>query len=333
MRISPVILLLAVLTACGPRVKPAHTEPVTVKVLDIRESPVRNEASYVGRVEAVGTATLLSPYSGTLTELYVKQGQKVQKGQVVARVYSESVKSAFDVAKASLQQAEDGMERLSKLKDGGAVADVKMVEIETQLNQARAAFKAAKAALEECQIRAPFSGVVGEVNVTRGVRLTALQPIAKILDNNGFNIRFPVPENEIVLLETDQVMAVEIPAIEKTIEARLSSKSMVASLLSHSYDCLAYAKDADILPGMVCKVRAQLQVGRQILAPSSALRVGEKGLYAWCVEEGRVVRREIIVGGYSGKNVIVEGGLQEGDQLIIEGARKVSTGMKVRTIR
>ena len=128
MRTQSLLLLLAALTACGPRVKPAHTEPVTVKVLEIHPQTELNEAAYVGTVEAVGAATLLAPYSGTLVELNVKQGQSVAKGQVVARVYSEQVKSAFDVAKASLSRAEDGFDRLQKLKDGGAVPEVKLVE-------------------------------------------------------------------------------------------------------------------------------------------------------------------------------------------------------------
>ena len=328
-----ILLLLAALVSCGPRVKPAHTQPVTVKVLDIKESPVQTQTSYVGRVEAVGTAMLLAPYPGTLQELNVREGQYVKQGQVVARVYSEAVSAAFDAAKASLDQAQDGMDRLSRMKESGAVAEIKMVEVETQLNQARAAQRAAKKALEDGEVKAPFSGVIGEVSVVAGVELAALQPIAQILDNKGFNIRFPVPESEILLLKNNQRVLVEIPAIEKTIEARITSKGVVASALSHSYDCIAYASDREILPGMVCKVKASVQVGKQVLAPSSALRVGENGLYAWCVEKGVVVRKDIMVGGYSGRNVIVQGGLEEGDQLIIEGARKVSTGMKVKTVR
>ncbi|MBO4634281.1 MAG: efflux RND transporter periplasmic adaptor subunit [Bacteroidales bacterium] len=329
-----ILLLLAAFTACGPRVKPAHTEPVTVKVLEIHPETQLNEASYVGTVEAVGSTTLLAPYSGTLAQLNIREGQTVKKGQVLARVYSEQVKSAFDIAKASLSQAQDGFDRLQKLKDGGAVADIKMVEVETQLEQAQAAMRAAQKAVEDGMVKAPFSGVISQVEVVKGVEVVALQPLARLLDNGGVNIRFPVPENEIPGLKNGLKLQVEVPALDKTFSAQLTSKGVVASALSHSYDCLAYLNARELMPGMVCKVRAQLSGESRILAPASALRVGENGRYAWCVEKGgKVVRRDIKVGGYSGRNVIVEEGLQEGDLLIIEGARKVSTGMKVKVVR
>lgn len=334
MKRNALILLLAALTACGPRVKPAHTEPVTVKVLPVEAQTDVTETAYVGTVEAVGSTTLLAPYSGTLVQLLVKEGQTVKKDQVLARVYSESVKSAFDVAKASLAQAQDGFDRLQKLKDGGAVADVKLVEVQTQLEQARAAMRATQKAVEDGMIRAPFSGVISEISVRQGVEVVALQPMLRLLDNAGYNIRFPVPETEMAGLRPGQSLLVDIPALGTSFDARLSTKGVVASPLSHSYDCLAYVKERNrLLPGMVCKVQVLLLGESRILVPASALRTGENGRYAWCVENGRVVRRDIKVGGYSGRNVLVEDGLQEGDLLIIEGARKVSTGMKVKAIR
>jgi len=319
--------------ACGPRVKPAHTEPVTVKVVRVQARTEFQEASYVGRVEPVGSTTLLAPYSGTLVEFNVKEGQRVSKGQVLARVYSESVKAAYDAAKASLNQAQDGFDRLQKLKDGGAVAEVKIVEVETQLSQAKSAVNAARKAVEDGQVKAPFSGVAAGVQVQKGVQVTALQPLVQVLDNAGFNIHFPVPEAEMPRLKTDAALEVEVPALGKTFQARLTTKGVVASALSHSYDCVGYVqKDPSLLPGMVCKVRVKVPGSTRILVPASALKVGEQGRYAWCVEDGRVVRKSITVGGYSGRNVVVEDGLAEGDFLIVEGARKVSTGMKVKMV-
>ena len=70
-----------------------------------------------------------------------------------------------------------------------------------------------------------------------------------------------------------------------------------------------------------------------ILCPASAVRTGAEGRYVWCVEQGIAVRKDIVVGGYSGRNIIVESGLREGDLLIVEGARKVSGGMRVKTVQ
>ena len=191
-----ILLLLSVLAlaACGHRVKPVHSEPVTVKVAPVAAETTHVMASYVGKAEATGSAVITAPYAGTLLDIPVKQGQSVKKGQVLARVYSEQVNAAFDMARASLAQAQDGFERIQKLKEGGAVADVKVVEIETQLAQARAAQSAARQTLEEGILKAPFDGVIGEVYAQKGIRADVLQPLVQVLDRNGTYVRFPVPE-------------------------------------------------------------------------------------------------------------------------------------------
>lgn len=329
------LLLLSVLAlaACGHRVKPVHSDPVTVKVAPVAAETTHVMASYVGKAEATGSAVITAPYAGTLLDIPVKQGQSVKKGQVLARVYSEQVNAAFDMARASLAQAQDGFERIQKLKEGGAVADVKVVEIETQLAQARAAQSAARQTLEEGILKAPFDGVIGEVYAQKGIRADVLQPLVQVLDRNGTYVRFPVPEAEILQLTPGMAVEIEVPALEKTFQATLESKGVVGQPLSHAYDCLARVTDKSLLPGMVCKVRVLMPSSSHILCPASAVRTGAEGRYVWCVEQGIVIRKDIVIGGYSGRNIIVESGLKEGDLLIVEGTRKVSGGMRVQTIR
>lgn len=329
------LLLLSVLAlpACGHRVKPVHSDPVTVKVAPVAAETTHVMASYVGKAEATGSAVITAPYAGTLLDIPVKQGQSVKKGQVLARVYSEQVNAAFDMARASLAQAQDGFERIQKLKEGGAVADVKVVEIETQLAQARAAQSAARQTLEEGILKAPFDGVIGEVYAQKGIRADVLQPLVQVLDRNGTYVRFPVPEAEILQLNPGMAVEIEVPALEETFQATLESKGVVGQPLSHAYDCLARVTDKSLLPGMVCKVRVLMPSSSHILCPASAVRTGAEGRYVWCVEQGIVIRKDIVIGGYSGRNIIVESGLKEGDLLIVEGTRKVSGGMRVQTIR
>jgi len=66
--------------------------------------------------------------------------------------------------------------------------------------------------------------------------------------------------------------------------------------------------------------------------PASALRTGAEGRYVWCVEDGTVVRRNVVTDGYSGEGVVITEGLFQGDQVVVEGGRKVSSGMKVHTV-
>ena len=332
--------LLALSLACNPgeagkiiRGESRPAAPVTVKVLTLESVQTVATASYVGTVEASRTAVLSALNSGTLTGLTVREGSRVSKGQALATVDSRSIALAHDAAKASLDQAEDGWERISRLEKSGSVSDVKVVEVKTQLEQARASEQAAAKAVENMTVRAPFDGVVEKVWATDGVECAPGERLLSIVDTGSPEIHFPLPENEFSRVTVGTAASVEVPALGKTLEAKVASKGVVASQLSHSYDCvlaIGSGRSSGLMPGMVCKVRVSSSEGEKYLIPSSAVMTGVEGRYVWTVGPDDIVdRKHIEVGGYSGSSIVVTGGLAGGERVIVEGSRKVSTGMKV----
>ena len=117
----------------------------------------------------------------------------------------------------------------------------------------------------------------------------------------------------------------------KRIFAAISGVS--ASALSHSYTCTVIPDEKidGLMPGMVCKVSAGT-AGSGIVIPASSVKTGMDGRYVWIVRDGKAARRSIETGGFSGDGVIVESGLASGDLLIVEGAKKVSSGMTVKVV-
>ena len=88
-----------------------------------------------------------------------------------------------------------------------------------------------------------------------------------------------------------------------------------------------------LMPGMVCKVYDRTQEGSSIVIPASVVRTDGTGRYVWTVTpENTVEKRYITAGGFSGKGIVVDSGLEEGDRVITEGTQKVSGGMKVKVI-
>lgn len=310
------------------------TGPVTVRVMAACSTDGLQRASYVGSVEPSRSVTLSAANSGTLEVLNVKNGSRVAAGAVVAKVESQSVRSAYEMACSKLAQAQDGYDRLKKVHSSGSVADVKMVEIETALAQAKAAKDAAEKALWHCTLKAPFSGVVEDVYKDRGVEVTIAEPIVRIVDVSTVEIHISIPENEIASVKVGDRARIEIPALDRVTTAKISSKGVVASALSHSYDCIlsGVANSEGLMPGMVCKVSLEKDAGSGIVLPATCVMTDMDGRYVWTVTDGIVGKNHILVGGYSGDGIIVSGGLEDVEYVIIEGARKVSTGMKVETV-
>lgn len=307
-------------------------EPVPVRVVTVEETEGVGARSYVGTVAPSKSAVLSCSYSGTLVRLAVSEGDFVRKGDTVAVIESQSVKSMRDMAHATLRQAEDGYERLTQVHGSGSVADVKMVEIETQLSKARASAEAADKALEDCTLKAPFDGVIGDVFVEQGVDLSVMEPVVRILDISSVKVEISVPENEFSAMDKGDRASVNVPALDgRTFGALLRTKGLVASPVSHSYrfDLEPAERVPGLMPGMVCKVVFDDSSSGMVIA-ASAVRTDMDGRYVWAVRDGKVRKAYVTIGGFSGEGVIVESGLAAGDKVIVEGGQKVSGGMSVK---
>lgn len=337
--ILPMAIALAV-TSCGnDKTVNADDSASVVTVRVISMTPQRDclNNSYVGTVEPSKSTALLSQFPGTIETMEATKGKRVSKGAVLATISSEGVRSAYEIAKATLEQARDGYDRACKVYESGTLTEVKMVEIKTQLEQAVSAEKSARKALEECNITAPFTGVIGEVYAHRGERVTAAQPVLQIVDVESVEIHFNVPESEYSGISLGTKARVEIPALGKTVDGSVAVKGVCASALSHAYDfTLKNISDPyQLMPGMTCKVRLESASEEALfVVPASAVRTDNKGRYVWSVDaDNLVTKRYVTVSGYSGTGVAVSEGLSEGDLVIIEGSSKVSTGMKVNTCK
>ena len=325
-------LALLVSPSCRYRDVPIAHEAAAVKVsvMSVSESRTAGTSAFIGSLEPVRKTTLSARHSGTLVELKVRKGDKVTKGQVVAVIGSQSVQSAWEMAHATLEQAEDGYRRASQVYESGGVADVKMVEISTQLSKARAAAATADKAMEDCTIKAPFDGLVSDVFSDEGVELDFFAPIARIVDISELEVRISVPESEIGGLEIGQHARLEVAGMD-SLGCTLSSRGVVASALSHSFDCTMKldSQPYSLMPGMVCKVYLDRQGDSGIIVPASILQTGADGRYLWIVRDSKVFRQPVSVGAFSGKGVTVTSGLEEGDLVIVKGYQKVSGGMRV----
>ena len=336
-RAFPIIIALSVvLCSCQQaqlkRVRVAP-EGVFVKVDTIRKQPFISHVSYVGTVEVGREVSLSAQHGGTLSELNVRQGQRVKAGDPIAKIESQGVRSVYETSMATLRQAEDGYERARMVYESGSIPEVKMVEIRTQLAQAKASAEAAQNALEECVVRAPFDGEISEIPVGRGEHVALGQPVAVLVNADDVEISISVPETEAFGLKIGEKATASFPSLDLSIPARVKTKAVVGSRLSHAYKfTLSLDKrPSAVLPGMVCKVSMDKDGAEGIVIPSAAAKLDDQGKYVWMVDDGgTVLKRRIETGGYSGKGIVVKSGLEEGELLIVEGTSKVSTGMKVR---
>ena len=304
--------------------------PVGVQVIDEVSGIVSN--TYPGYLEEGQSVDMAFKYGGTLQQLFVREGSKVRKGQVLARVASPQMESTQRSAQATLEQAQDAYDRLKKVYDNGSLPEIKWREMVANLEKAQSALDLANAMLEDNTITAPFDGTVSGLNAEIGENIAPLKPVMRLINTKGIAVKISVPENEIAKVQVGDTAEVVIPALgDKRLNGKVMEKSMTASLLTHSYPVkvLIEQPDKELAPGMIGKVVLKADVSKGIVVPANAVLINQEGKFVWVAEDGRATRRKITLAGYSGTGVIVSEGLQVGDKVIVEGYQKVSEGMKV----
>lgn len=322
------------LIGCGNKKAQKQTfDPIIpVEISVIEQSNDNNLRNYVGTTKSEMELPVSFPLGGKLTGIYVKNGQHVKKGTVIARVDATSAKSIHDAALATLNQAEDGYNRLKQVHDEGGIPDVRWVQMETDLEKARQTEITARKHLNECTLIAPQEGFISMDKHTTGENMLPTTPFCRIIDINKMIVEFSVPEKEIGIIQIGDTAEVTFPGLDnltKTIE--IIDKSFVSNPMGHTYTIKAKVpvENKDILPGMVAKIKLSLSEASGIVVPSSCVLTMPEGADVWTVKNGKAYRRNIKVGGFVKNGVVVESGLESGDTIITVGYQKLYNGAKV----
>ena len=327
------------LVGCGKKTEQAvRVDPVKVKVMTVgsAESVEWTGTKYSGTVEEESGTSLSFSAAGTLTQLLVKVGDRVKKGQLIACIDATSMRNAYDMAHTTRLQAEDAYRRMKLLHDKGSLPEIKWVETQSQLQQAVAAENIARKSLADCRLYAPFSGVVSEKNAEVGQTAAPGMPIVKLVTTQVLNVKIAVPETEVADVQLLRQALVTVPALNgRTLRGHVVEKGIIADPISRSYAVKIRLTDTDraLLPGMVTQVSLATQnTGRDadIVIPAQLVQLADdNSQFVWVDEGGKAAKRAVTVGEYRSNGVAVNSGLRPGDRLIVEGQQKVCNGTKI----
>ena len=337
------ILIMAVcLASCGHRENSQREQaPLKVKTMVLASVTGGMTSRYVGAIEPLRETPLSLQSVGRVVSVSVKNGERVKKGQTLLAIDNTQARNALQTAEASLRHAQDGYDRVSKVHAKGVVSDQKMVEVESQLAQARSLYQAAKQQLEECTLTAPCDGIVDGLKMEIGQTVIAGTRVCSLLDVSAFNVRFTVPEAEINGIETGGNTiegTVECAAVDTILPIVISEKGVTANPVTHTYEVVASIRGgAELLKtGMVGKVEIERadrtennRPSSEIIIPASCVLLTPEGPTVWVIAQGEALRRSITLAGYQADGIRVASGLQAGDTLIVEGYQKLYKGCKV----
>lgn len=221
------LILLIVLVILGSQRKPVFT----VQTEKITRRTITQVVTATGKIHPVTQVVINAEVSGEIIELPVKEGQRVKKGQLVARIKPDVYQAQYESAlanhamtEASFIKAESDFKRVSELFAKKLVSQADMdiaranyLSAKAALEQAAANVRQAKETLSKTSITSPMSGVVSQLNVEIGVRVsgsTFMQgtQLMTIADLSVMEARVDVGENDVVLVSIGDTARIEVDA-------------------------------------------------------------------------------------------------------------------------
>jgi len=262
----------------------------------------------------------------------VDAGDAVKKGQLLATIDKGSMLNMYDIAQAKYQQAKDAYDRLKTVHEQGSLPEIKWVEMETNLEQAKSSLDLSRNNLDKCYMRAPEDGIIGRRNIEPGmssISLTA-SPLELVKINLVF-VKISVPENEIGQIHKGIQANFTVSALNnKSFKGEVTNISPVADVFSRTYDAKITVNNSnlDLKPGMVCDVTLNLKSEKElVLIPYQSVTKDKEGnAYVYVVDtaQKRVKKQIIQPGYYHGNDLEVFSGLKQGQIVVKEGKEKLS---------
>jgi len=339
---APVVSLIVALitvTGCNRSVNQTQPEPVPVKVYQVHVMDARHYTAYSGTIEESETIPLSFASVGTVAEVRVSEGQFVKKGQLLARLDTSTFKSAWNMANAVQQQAEDAYQRLAPMYQNGNLPEIKYVEVQTGLQQAKAAAAIARKGLDDCNLYATTDALVGKRSINPG--MIALPNIASItlVKISKVFAKVAVPEDEISSIKNGDKAMVAIGALgSRAYAGTVAEVGVMADPLAHTYAIKIALDNSDwkIKPGMICKATIENPaVQRGLLAPSHAVLVDETGknfVYTVDPATAKATRKSVQIGGLLTDGLEITDGLNLNDHLVVSGQHRLVDNAPVRIL-
>ena len=334
--ISGLLLLTAAFSSCkgGEDGKPSVPEAIKVKTVKAATTELAGSRVYSGTVEESGGAVVSFPVAGTVQQIFVSVGDRVAKGQTIATLDGSNLRSAYEMAQATLDNAQDAYNRMKMLHDANSLPDMQWVEVQNGLRQAQSAVDIARRGMNDATLTAPFAGYVSEKPADAGMTIAPGMPVVKLVTINPVKVSVSVPENEIATLPAGATASIKVGALGGApFTGRVVEKGVAANPLSRSYDVKMEVANPDgqLLPGMICDVVIDSATPRRaIVLPVQAVMLdADNNNFVWLDVNGKAEKRAVRVEGMTDGGIIVGSGINDGDLVIVDGMQKVSRGSSV----
>lgn len=296
-----------------------------------------------GNVTTKNLIVITPEYNGILTNVYVKEGQKVSKGQVLAKIDDGGLGQQLAQLQIQADLAKTTFERQQRLWDQKIGSEIQYLQAKSTYESQNEAINQLKQQLAKTIVRAPFSGTIDDVITEQGNVVGAGQtPLMRIVNLDDMYIETEVPERYVSDVIMGKKVIVEFPILGKTIETYIRQASDFINPANRTFKVEIGIPNSEksIKPNLTARLKINDYTSEKaLLVPQSIISENAEGeQYVYVVKDKNsdgegVATRVIIKTGKTQSDIIeILEGIEDGAELVKEGARSVKDGQTVKVL-
>ena len=300
---------------------------VPVNIVVAKPENLTETIPVMGSIEANESVMLKSEVSGKITGIFFNEGQHVELGALLIKVYDDDIRAQLTKAQANLRLTEDVEERQRQLLDSDAVSQQEYDVAYANLQSAQADVAILMSQLSKTEIRAPFDGTLGFRLVSPGEYITPGVDIALLVNNNPAKIQFTVPERYSQLLGVNTVIyyRMEGQTGERRATVYAVAPNIDPSTRTLQLKALTPNDNGALIPGAFARIDVMMQAKRNVLLiPAEAILSESVGQRVFIYRGGSVESVLVETGARTNDRVEITRGISPGDSVITTGIMQIT---------
>ena len=293
-----------------------------------------------GSVATKQNVVIAPEMNGILTAVYVKEGQKVSKGQILAKIDEGSMRQQLNQLQIQANLAKTTFERQERLWNQKIGSEIQFLQAKSNYEAQQKAVNQLEVQIAKTNVKAPFSGVIDDVITEQGNMVSAgLSELIRIVNLNDMYISTDVPETYITNVTTGKSVEVFFPVLGETVDSKVRQTGNYINDANRTFnvEIAVPNNDKNIKPNLTARLKINDYTNPEgILIPQSIISENAEGAqYVYVLQtqnDGKTIAKQQIIktGKTQGDNIEILEGLDADTQLIDEGARSVKDGQVVR---
>jgi len=295
-----------------------------------------------GSVETKQNVVINAEIGGILQQIYVKEGQKVSKGQLLARIDDGGMSQQVAQLQIQANLAKTTFERQQRLWEQKIGSEIQYLQAKSNYEAQQSAVNQMKSQLSKSTVTAPFSGTIDDIITEQGNVVSPGQtPILRIVNLSDMYIQTDVPESYITDVVEGKNVEVTFPVLGKTVETKIRQTGSFINPDNRTFNAEIEVpnKEKMIKPNLTARVKINDYTNEKaLMIPQSIISEnaeGEQYIYILdSIKDQKAIAKQVIIktGKTQGDVIEVLEGLKDGDAIIEEGARSVKDGQTVKII-